>query len=302
MRARILRARSFQRLENMKKKVPTIGKKRPKVSNDWKKPRVFFQRLENRPFFLPTIGKCLLLLFLIGGLPVAGRAEWPDGAELMARVRAALPAVPLEMSGELQARDRRGNMVRMLPVEMRLDWGGQPPTAQYVVRDRFGAESERLQLAWPAPGEMTFALFAGDPPVAVEEADLQRSIAGLDLYWSDLTLAFLWWEDAEVAGTERVRGRSCYVVDVPAPPGAQSPYAGVRLWIDQEANLMMQADAYDRRNRMMRRLQVKSLRKIDEIWMVQNLDMLSSATRERVTLRVRHLRALDDSFEEIWDE
>jgi surface-anchored protein len=36
---------------------PTIGKSRPNFSNDWKMGLIFFQRLENDRFFLPTIGK-----------------------------------------------------------------------------------------------------------------------------------------------------------------------------------------------------------------------------------------------------
>jgi negative regulator of sigma E activity len=131
--------------------------------------------------------------------------------------------------------------------------------------------------------------------------DLNRSIAGLDLDWADLSLSFLWWDGARVIGSERVRGRFCHIVDLKAPEGQVSRYAGVRLWIDPETSLLMQADAYDARNRPVRRLQVKSLRKIDDIWMVQNLDIFTQPSRDRVTLRVRNVKALDDSFEEDWD-
>ncbi len=267
-----------------------IGKIARFFSNDWK----------TTPIFFPTIGKLVLVIALLAGAAPA-QAQPPDGEQLMMRVRAALPYIPLRITGELQSRDRRGNIVRVNPVEMELDWGAEPPTALYVIRDRFGEETERLEIAWRpgAPAEYTYA--QGDPPEPVALEDLNRPIDGLNLDWADLSLSFLWWSGARVVGSERVRGRFCYIVDIPAPENEVTRYAGVRLWIDPETSLLMQADAYDARNRPLRRLQVKSLRKIDDIWMVQNLDIVDHATRERVTLRVRRVRALDDSFEEEWD-
>ena len=247
------------------------------------------------------IGRLLAAVVFVFGAsrPAAGQA--PDGDQIMMQVRAALPYVPLRITGELQSRDRRGQIVRVTPVEMELDWGAQQPTALYIIRDRFGAEQERLRIAWPADGPPEYAYARGDPAEEAPLEDLNRSIAGLDLDWADLSLSFLWWNGARVIGSERVRGRFCHIVDLKAPEGQVSRYAGVRLWIDPETSLLMQADAYDARNRPVRRLQVKSLRKIDDIWMVQNLDIFTQPSRDRVTLRVRNVKALDDSFEEDWD-
>jgi hypothetical protein len=269
---------------------PMIGKNRPKSSNDWK----------NRLLGFPAIGKLALGVAFLFGAPSA-EAQTPDGEQLMMQVRAALPYVPLRIAGELQSRDRRGNIVRVSPVEMELDWGADAPTALYIVRDRFGTEQERLRITWPQGETAIYDYAQGDPPEPKALGDLNRPINGLNLDWADLSLSFLWWAGGRVVGSERVRGRFCYIVDLKAPEDEVARYAGVRLWIDPETSLLMQADAYDARNRPIRRLQVKSLRKIDDIWMVQNLDILDHATRERVTLRVRSVKALDDSFEEEWD-
>ncbi len=237
-------------------------------------------------------------ILLCGVLPPDAPAEQtPDGEQLMMQVRMALPYHPLRISGELQSRDRRGNIVRVNPVEMQLEWGAEPPTALYMVRDRFGTETERLRISWRPgqPAEYTHA--RGDPPEPEPLDDLNQSIDGLNLNWADLSLSFLWWPEARVIGSERVRGRFCHIVDLTAPEGEATQYAGVRLWIDPETSLLMQADAYDERNRPIRRLQVKSLRKIDELWMVQNLDILDHRTRERVTLRVRDLEIMDESID-----
>jgi hypothetical protein len=167
------------------------------------------------------------------------------------------------------------------------------PGATYVILDRFGTEQERLQVRWPPAGPPEWTRHTGGVAGPVAGAD--RRVAGLDLYWTDLSLSFLWWPDAEWIGSERVRGRFCHVLELPAPEGDDGPYSRVRLWVDPEARLLLQADGFDHDDRHVRRLQVTSLRKIDEIWMVQNLDLFHPATRERVTLRVREVERVADT-------
>ena len=270
--------KSFQRLEKPREIFPMIGKSRRKVSNDWKTPL----------FRLPTIGKLALASFLLPiGLPKA-----MGGEALMAQVRAALPTIPLQLSGELQSRDRRGNIVRVTPVEMELDWGAAIPQARYMVLDRFGRTQEKLHVMWPDRATPEFAWWSGDPLTEQPLEDLDQSIAGLDLTWADLSWSFLWWDGAERIGSERVRGRYCEIVELPAPTDQGYPFEAVRLWIDPAVGLFMRADTVDRRGRTLRRIEVRSLQRIDDLWMIQNLDLLNQRTRERVTLRIRELEAV----------
>ncbi len=213
--------------------------------------------------------------------PVA-QADMPDGDELMQQLRASLPSVPLKLTGELQSRNRRGDIMRVSPIEMVWDWSGPYPRMEYVVRDRFGSELGRARMQWPLEDDAAWD-------------QLLQPLPGLDVKWADLMLSFLWWDGATVIGSERIRGRFCYVLDVPAPAGVRNAYAGVRIWLDPDSRLLMQADAYDRRNTVTRRLQVKSIRKIDDLWMVQNLEIVNPETRERITLRIQDVQELDDS-------
>lgn len=235
----------------------------------------------------------LNLLFITLCLALPGIA-WAQltGDELMQRVRLSLPTVPLLISGELQSRDRRGNIVQISPLEMRLAWGDTVPHAEYSVLDRFGAVRERVRIEWPAYGETQQRWWTGSPLEEQPLTDLSQLVEGLELSWSDLSLTFLWWEGARRVGSERVRGRATEIVEIPAPAGAELAFDRVRLWIDPEVNLLMRADTLDRRGRMIRRIEVRSLRKIDEIWMIQNLDILSRESRERITLRVREVEQM----------
>lgn len=254
------------------------------VSKGWKTPAGI----------VPRFGILILTLTLSwAGLATARTTlVRPDPAALLDQVRAALPTVPLRVEGELQARDRRGNITRIAPVELDLNWGAPVPQAVYTVFDRFGSVQERMTVEWPEPGLARWSLERGDPPELVPDPDWAATVAGFDLTWADLSLSFLWWAGGRWVGSERIRGRLCEIIELTAPEDAATAYAGVRLWIDPETALLLQADALDRRGRAVRRVQVRSLRKIDEMWMVQNLDIYNHATRERVTLRVRDLDVL----------
>jgi hypothetical protein len=267
---------------------PTIGKR----------PRFGVQRLEKMAFWRPTIGNGVgfwfqrLEVFVIGLLLLLA---WPGGAaaseagRLMAQVRAALPAVPVTLEADLQERDRRGRIVRAVPMVLTWDWGARPPAAAYEVRDRFGEPLAGLRAAWPREAAAEYVWTAGAAAGQVA-TNLHGRVAGLDLTWADVTLPFLWWDDGEVLGSDRVRGRSCVVVALRPPAVAVTRYPEVRLWIDPETSLVMQADALDAEGAVVRRMVVKSLQKIDELWMIQNLDLLDPGGDAWVTLRVRNMR------------
>ena len=123
---------------------------------------------------------------------------------------------------------------------------------------------------------------------------LSGAIQETDVTWIDLSLSFLWWRGGQTVGAEKIKGRFCYVVDLPIPEGSAMGLAGVRLWIDPQAHVMMRAAAMDMAGQMMRRLEVKSLKKIDEIWMVKDLEIRSYPSRHKTMLRVRSVEVLSD--------
>ena len=214
---------------------------------------------------------------------------WPDAADLVRGVVVGLPAVPVVIQAQLQSKDRRGVIEEVLNAEMRLDWYGQPPTAEYLIRDAFGAEREVLRLSWAEPGQPAYRYTRGDPQVAEALPDLYRAIEGTDISWVDLSLSFLWWPDGRTVGMEKIKGRLCYIVEVPAPPGEAGGYAGVRLWIEPRIHMMLQAAAYDAGGEVLRLVEVKSFKKVRDLWLIQNLDVQTFPGRHRTSLRVRQV-------------
>lgn len=236
--------------------------------------------------------RCVLFAALLLNLNcgVSG-AEEPTAQEILARVREALPSVPMDVQARFQSKSRRGGLEAEGRVDIHTEWGGSPPSARYVLRDLFGEEQQRFEIEWDMGGTASFALSTGSPPVLVGQPDPTAPVPGMDFSWADLSFSFLWWKDARLAGMERKKGRLCRVVDVIAPDPEKGEYAGMRLWIDPEIGLLLQAEGYNRENERIRRMEIKSFKKIEGLWTIQDIDVESFPSRHKTLLRVRDVEA-----------
>ncbi|MBN1268435.1 MAG: outer membrane lipoprotein-sorting protein [Kiritimatiellae bacterium] len=259
----------------------------------------------------------LRLVGLVFALTVSGpgplRAEeaLPEAAGLLQAVRQAVPDAPLRLTGQLQSKSPDGEIEQTWNMETSLSLGESPPRAEYTIRDAFGADLHRFVVTWPEQGTPRFDYFAGPQLEPAPLPDLYAPIPGMDFSWTDLSLSFLWWPGGRTAGKDTRRGRPCYVIDLPAPalsPAGPTPSgaeirhdhtftcvitspapvcAGMRLWIDSDVQVLLQADAYDADNRLVRRLQVKSFKKVNDLWTILDLEIQSFPSRHKTLLRVR---------------
>jgi hypothetical protein len=115
------------------------------------------------------------------------------------------------------------------------------------------------------------------------------------LSWNDLALAFLWWPDGRIVDRDTVRGRDCRVLDVPNPAATRDldGVHSVRLWVDRELFLLLQAESRDARGKPLRKLWVRSLKKIDERWMLKDLEVQAYPAAERTRLHVSGVETVE---------
>lgn len=223
----------------------------------------------------------------------ASSFAFPDAEELLRGVTDGLPGIPIRIEAKILARSREGELERTLAAVMDLDWHGAAPKARYEIRDAFGAPLEALEVRWRGPAVQELAYQRGDPLETAPAPALDQPIQETDLSWIDLSLAYLWWPGGTTVGAEKIKGRFCYIVDLPAPPGHAGSYAGVRLWIDPQIRILLEAAAYDAEGRMLKLLEVKSFKKIGDVWVIQNIDVQSFPAKHRTSLRVGNAQALD---------
>ncbi|MCX7817826.1 MAG: outer membrane lipoprotein-sorting protein [Kiritimatiellae bacterium] len=213
----------------------------------------------------------------------------PSVADLMARVRDTFPHGAWHINGELLIRDNRGEPVRTLLADIRLDLRGHPPSGRVRIADAFGAELAAVQAQLEPDGTVTLreeapehALSRAVPPDA--------TVLDTGLQWSDFLFDFLWWNRGRVLGMEMKRARECWVAELlPPAPGR---FASVRVWVDAREHLLLQAEGREPGGRVLRRFSVKSVRKINDRWVIEDVDFELPAQPARITLRVRESRAL----------
>ncbi len=233
----------------------------------------------------------------------SGGQVQPSADQLLNDVVARLPTDPIHVSGELIVRKRRGVPVASFGFELNANWGDLPARASYHIRDAFGRDLEQLTITHASNARYDYAV--GSPPQPAGLPDLSGAIQQTDLSWTDLTLAYLWWRGGAVVGEESIRTFDCYILDIPAPqmvdnrlqpaaeegasPSEASTYSRVRLWIGKKAPLLLQAEGYGADGKLLRKLWVKSCKKIDEQWMIKEMEIQRYPIVHRTKLRVNEV-------------
>ncbi len=223
----------------------------------------------------------------------------PSAAQIMQRVVANLPADQLHVSGELVVvRKWKGVVLSKLGFRLDAKWGAKPANARYTIEDAFGRTLESLAITYDDAIRLSYS--SGSPLVTKPIAGLSKPIQDTNLSWMDLTLAFLWWPESVVVGDDSIRTIDCYIVDVIAPdstgkaPAVVSekgapetpPYARVRLWISKKGFWLVQAEGYDTGGNRLRRLRANGFKKIDDQWMIKELEVWSSQGVHQTKLRI----------------
>lgn len=246
--------------------------------------------MEHKGPFPRSLWLSLAAMLLPLGGSLAQTPSLPSASELLQSVIDHMPQEALVISGRLTA--SRG--VTDAPVAQRVDvllsLTGVTAYARYTLADTFGTQTEQFIIRRRAGKPPEYRYLAGQPPLESPDPNLFQTIANSEICWMDLSLGFLWWPGGKTIGKETIKDRLCYVVDVWAPQPSREQYSMVRLWIDEKVGMMLQADGYDFKGEMKRRVAVKSIKRIDERWMIKDLEIRSYPSEVKTFLRVEDAR------------
>lgn len=234
---------------------------------------------------------CAVVDETVSPMDRAAGSSWPSAEELLNKLRSTFPSVPVNIVAELRVNNASGETERRLRVNLFLNWNSTEPEARYTICDAFGAPLEELSVRWRADGRRASRYRAGDPLTEAPLPDLSESVQGTDISWLDLSLGYLRWPGGRTVGAESVRSRFCYIVDVPAPGEDSSHYAGARLWIDPQIGILLQAAAYDHEGNLAKLLEVKSFKKIRDVWIIKDIDVQRFPAKHQTRLRVLQAEA-----------
>ena len=212
------------------------------------------------------------------GLPeIADPAK--AGRELAAELRSSAPTEASEFSGALRVRVR-GEWSEGIPATLRLVPGATNWQTIYETRPANGQPATRFvavhALGRPNDYWLAKAGNSSEPlPASIRITGTQAvmPLAGTDFWLSDLGLDFFHWPGQRVLRYEMRRSRMCRVLESTPAPGTKLGYGRVLSWIDRESNGLLQAEAYDLNNRLLKEFTVRSIKKVDGVWQVKDMDI-----------------------------
>jgi hypothetical protein len=205
-----------------------------------------------------------------------------------------IPTEPLLLKGTLTVRKLRGIVLVEQPFKLLIDWGAKTPTAECLLLDPQGTSLvERAVLSRPAGQPAQIKLYSGPEQKPEESPSYSGRIRGTDMTWMDLTLDFLWWKDVRFDDTPRGdshNGRDCDIL-VTVPPGPIPGCSAVRVWVDRQLKCVMQAEQLDPQGNPVRKMWVQRVKKMDERWMIRDMEIETLNSGHRTQLFVDDIAA-----------
>lgn len=227
--------------------------------------------------YAALVSVCLFAGFAIAEQPPATN-QAPSVKEILDTVLAQMPGEPMLITGRLGVHDRGQSVLRSYQVEIRFHIAGSSLSGSYTLFDSYGSSLEQFRVSRQAGQKPHYEYAAGNPLRAAAVPDVFSSIRDTGVTWSDLSLPFLWWRNGVLAGSDSVRGRDCFVLDV-QPTAAEveaRQVVTVRVWIDKKYRMLLQAEEYGAGGKMLRRLSVQSFKKINDEWMIKDIVVAGS--------------------------
>jgi hypothetical protein len=110
----------------------------------------------------------------------------------------------------------------------------------------------------------------GGHTAEVKAARYDQKVRGTPITYEDLALRLLYWPHPKLLGSDVIRTRPSWKIQVQAPKG-QSQYGVALLWIDKESGAVLRIEGYDTQGRLMKRFEVIDAQKIDGVWMLRTM-------------------------------
>ena len=220
--------------------------------------------------------------------------ELPAADELLQRVIQSFPTSTMQIQATIKAKQANGRLDRTIYAEVLMSSRAGLYSSMYTLSDALGGDLEQLVISREPERQPVYRYRKGNPLVDAPVPNLFERVQGTDLTWIDVSLAYLWWPEGETVGTDRLRGRFCYVVELPAPQPARDTMSKIHIWVDPKINMLLKAEAHNYDNEVIRRMTIESFKKVDGIWFIKDIDIYSFPARHKTSLRVQSIKTFVD--------
>ena len=127
-------------------------------------------------------------------------------------------------------------------------------------------------------------LYFDDHTNLLNATQIAASFAGSDFSLADLGLEFFHWPDQRVVKWEMKRSFGCKVLESRNPEPSAGGYSRVVSWIHTEAGVLIQAEAYDTRGKLLKEFRPTETEKVNGRQELKEMEIENVQSGTRTTL------------------
>ena len=214
------------------------------------------ESLFGRGMFRFPVSLLVFLCFLTVALRCQSQ-DAPDARQILKAVRINQAAQNRALRGSLRTGGRTIPFLLVSsPGSIRYEFTDPP----LVLQLRFGPKDSRLEEVTKGSEEK------------VTPARYSTRVRDTGITYEDLSLHFLYWQKAAVEGEQTMVLQKCWVVRAEPDSPRDSQYSKVLLWVSKNNAALLQAEAYDANDKVIRRFKVISGQKtIEGLWILKEM-------------------------------
>lgn len=206
-----------------------------------------------------------------------------EGERVIAAFRENVPNGDLAFRFLLRHRPRRGEEVSYQGTFL----GTWTPFAQSRIDLTSDAGKRILQWSGPSPQLWIAENTSSEEDVAPEKvtgpALFEPLLPGLTFSPFELQMPFIYWDDFQYEGTERIRGRAThsFLFTPPENMAQTCPYTAIRTMIDADFNVLIRAQFLGEDGNITKTLELKSFKEVGGQWIIRRVDLDDEQTGDR---------------------
>ena len=104
---------------------------------------------------------------------------------------------------------------------------------------------------------------------SLDSAARKQPILNSDILYEDLGVEFLTWYRVEPVGLDSIKTLEAWTYE--AAPNDDSAYAKVRYWISSDYLSFLRVDAYNKDNKVIKRVEINGVEKVGDVYVVKEM-------------------------------
>lgn len=205
-----------------------------------------------------------------------------QGRQLVQQLLAQQPADNFTNTGVLKIRPAKGKTVE-IPARCQIM---VTETNWTTVYEADGTNHVEKLFIVHAPGQPIRFADQKDSSAPTATTETMVPFAGSDFWLVDLGLEFFQWPGQKVLPntTNLKKSRSYTLLESTNPRPVAGGYSRVLTWIDKESGGILEAEAYDAKNKLLKTFDPKDIKKVNGQWQVLTMEINNVQTGSRTRL------------------